>query len=391
MHGVTYLLNTSLPLHVVALGGSLAQVGALFAVTTAKSMILRPLVGGLVDRVGPRAIMLPGALVLVATALALSIATTPSAFIVMMAGVGLSNGLVSTAGSIVVAAESPPARRGEALSLYYVASSAGVALGPAAGLALAEIGGMTLTFAVVTALAVVIAGLVASLRTSRPAVRPVTALRLRLWSRHALPVAAALILVTFGHGPVYAFLPLHAAAHGTGSVVWFFPLMSGFTVGCRLVLRRASDRIGRTRVLVPSMAGYALGYALLAPPPSMPSLVAAALVLGAATSMLYPTLVALVADRTPEAERGLAIGTASAAWDLGVATGSALIGVVVQATSYGVGFGTASVAAMLGLAAFVVTERFTILYLPDKRPLPASPTLAGNEGRSARTSERSQP
>src|SRR5262245_24035887 len=223
MHGVTYLLNTSLPLHVVALGGSLTQVGALFAVTTAISMILRPLVGGLVDRVGPRVSMLPGALVLVATALGLGLATTPATFIVLMAGVGVSNGLVSTAGSILVATESPPARRGEALNIYYVASSAGVALGPAAGLALAEVGGMRLTFAVVTAIAVVIVALVISLRTRPRSTRPSMALRLRLWSRHAAPAAVALILITFGHGSVYAFLPLHAAAHGQSSVAWFFP------------------------------------------------------------------------------------------------------------------------------------------------------------------------
>jgi MFS family permease len=357
MHGVTYLLNTSLPLHVVALGGSLAQVGALFAVTTAISMILRPLVGGVVDRVGPRTIMLPGALVLVATAIALSLAGTPAMLIVLMAGVGLSNGLVSTAGSILVATASPPDRRGEALSIYYVASSAGVALGPAAGLALAEVGGMTLTLAVVTVLAVVIVALVASLRTSPPPARPASALRLRLWSRHAAAASAALILITFGHGPVYGFLPLHAAAHGAPSIAWFFPLMSGCTVGCRLLLRRTSDRLGRTRVLVPAIGGFVVGYALLALPPTVMSLVAAALVLGAATSMLYPTLVALIADRTPEAERGLAIGTVSGAWDLGVATGSAAIGVIVQHTSYGVGFLTASLTATLGLAVFLVSER----------------------------------
>lgn len=42
VHVVTYLLNTQLPLHVVALGGSHAQIGWLFAITTGAAMVLRP-------------------------------------------------------------------------------------------------------------------------------------------------------------------------------------------------------------------------------------------------------------------------------------------------------------------------------------------------------------
>lgn len=358
MHGVTYLLNTVLPFHIVALGGTRTQVGALFAVTTAVSMILRPLVGGWVDRHGPRPIMLPGALALVATALALNAATTPSALILLMAGIGLSNGLVSTAGSIVVAAETASARRGEALSLYFLASSIGVALGPAVGFALADLGGMKLNFILIAAVAVVVTGLVLSLRTTSVSSRHLGARPLRPWSRYAAPTAGMLILITFGHGPIYAFLPLHAAAHGLSSVAWFYPLMSGCTIACRVLLRGTFDRFGRTRVLVPAIAGFALGYLVLAARPTPASLVAAALVLGAATSVLYPTLVALIADRTPESERGVAIGTLSASWDLGVAIGSALIGVVVEATSYGVGFLVASLAAALGLGAFILSERW---------------------------------
>ena len=52
LHVVTYLLNTQLPLHVVGLGGSHAQIGWLFAMSTGVAMLLRPQVGGWVDRHG---------------------------------------------------------------------------------------------------------------------------------------------------------------------------------------------------------------------------------------------------------------------------------------------------------------------------------------------------
>jgi MFS family permease len=356
VHVVTYLLNTQLPLHVVGLGGSHAQIGWLFAVNTGVAMLLRPQVGGWVDRVGARAVMLPGAAVMVVTMLGLAVATGPLGIIALMAGLGIGNALMSTTGSIVVAVESPPDRRGEALSLYYVASSVGVALGPAAGFALADLGGIALNFAVVTALSLVVGGLILTLQTA-PGIATTAGGFVRLWSVHAVPASLALIVITTGHATVYAFLPLHATAQGLGRIAWFFPLMSGCTILCRLALRRASDRYGRAPVLIPALVAIACGNAMLAAPPTIATLVAAAALLGCGNSMLYPTLVALVVDRTPEAERGLAIGTLSGAWDVGVAVGSPLIALLIQSRGYSAGFLAAATMTLLGLLTFVVTER----------------------------------
>ena len=59
IHAAVYLLNTTLPMHLVALGGSKAQVGMLFSVSTGVSMVLRPVVGGWSDRFGFRPVVLP--------------------------------------------------------------------------------------------------------------------------------------------------------------------------------------------------------------------------------------------------------------------------------------------------------------------------------------------
>lgn len=156
---------------------------------------------------------------------------------------------------------------------------------------------------------------------------------------------------------MYAFLPMHAHGAGLGSAAWFFPVMSGFTIACRLLLRRASDRFGRLPVLLPAIVLLACGNAVLAASPSVPSLVAGAALLGCGNSMLYPTLVALVVDRTPVAERGRAIGTLSGAWDVGVAIGSPLIALLVQRDGYAAGFLASAATTALGLVALLASER----------------------------------
>jgi len=356
LHAGTYLLNTQLPLHLLSLGGSHAQVGWLFGVTTLVGVVLRPQVGGWTDRYGARTVMIPGAVALLVTALALTRATSPVAVIALMVGLGIGNALISTTGSIVVANESPAERRGESLSLFYVFSSAGVALGPPIGFALAELGGMRLNFGVVIALSLLSVALVLFVRTAPGNPRAAGGFGAP-WSRYAVPASIALVIITTGHATVYAFLPMHAGGAGLGSAAWFFPLMSGFTIACRLVLRRASDRFGRLPVLLPAIVLLACGNAMLAVTPRPWSLGVAAALLGCGNSMLYPTLVALVVDRTPLVERGRAIGTLSGAWDVGVAIGAPLIALLVQRRGYAAGFLASAVTTALGLVALLVSER----------------------------------
>jgi MFS family permease len=356
VHIALYMLNTTLPLHMVALGASKTQVGLLFSVGTVVSMLLRPLVGGWIDCYGFRPVMLPGALVLVATLLVLPRAGTPGAFIALMAGLGFGNGLISTGAGVLVAQASPPSRRGEALSIYYVATSLAFAVGPPLGFALYAGGGMRRCFLGAAVLGAVIALLILRLRATTR--MPLPDQRFRLFSRRALPAAATVVAVNIGYSSIYAFLPLYALASGLdGNLGWFYAVFSICIISGRLGLRRLSDRIGRPRVIVPALAVTMVSYVVLALPPRVPTLAAAAVLLGAGVAVFYPTLLALLVDRTPEAERGSAIGTLSGSFDLGSVVGSLLIGFTVERISYAAGFRVAAAGALLGLALFVLAER----------------------------------
>src|SRR5437773_2551507 len=111
LHLATISLSTLLPLHVVELGGTKTQVGLLFSVMTVVSMVVRPSVGGWIDRYGARPVILPGAAVLVGTSFAFHAVGTPTALIGLMAGLGLSSGLISTPASVLTAQAAPPEHR----------------------------------------------------------------------------------------------------------------------------------------------------------------------------------------------------------------------------------------------------------------------------------------
>src|ERR671935_2360577 len=173
VHVASIVLNTLLPLHVADLGGTKTQVGLLFSVMTVVSMVLRPTVGGWVDRFGARPVIAPGIAALALTALLLQLAMTPLAIIVLMIGLGVANGLISTPASVLTALSSPAARRGEALGTYYLASSLGIAIGPPLAFGLRAVGGMRLAFAAVAAVAGLPAPIVAPLAPSGAGPPPV--------------------------------------------------------------------------------------------------------------------------------------------------------------------------------------------------------------------------
>lgn len=355
-HVAVYLLNATLPLHLVALGGSKTEVGLLFSTTGIVSMLLRPAVGGWIDRYGFRPVMLPSVGFLVATLLLLRLAGTPTGLIVLVGGIGLGHSVVSTGAGVLAAQASPPARRGEALGIYYVTTSLAFSLGPPIGLALYAGGGLGRCVLVAIAIGIGIGALVVAAPVAAPAAGAPS--RVQWVSRRALPAAATLVATNVGYSSIYAFLPLYAiAAGGAGDLTWFYALFSACIILGRLALARVSDRVGRALVIVPAIAASGAAYALLSLPPRPATLAAAAVLHGAGVAMLYPTLLAQLVDRTPERERGSAIGTLSGSFDLGNVIGSLLVGVTVERLSYGAGYRMAAAGAACGLLLFLWFER----------------------------------
>jgi len=356
-HLAVYGLTPVLSLHLVALGGTSAQVGLLFSVFSLVAVVLRPMAGAWIDRQGVRRALLPGAALVALASLGLQAAAGPPALIALMAAFGVGYGLVTMAAA-VLAASAPPERRGRALSVYYLAAPVSMAVAAPLGLWLFREVGARANFALVTLLGLTAAALGLSLR-SAAGDRPAPALGPpRLWSPGAVPLSLVLVVAAMGQSVLYAFLPLHATAHGQERyLAWFFGLYSSTMIAFRIAVARLADRWGRSQILMPALGVLAMGFGALIAPPTPLHLALAAVLLGAGSSALYPMLVALVVDRVPDHERGVAMGMVSGAWDLGIFAGSLTIAAVVASVSLGAGFAAATALTLLALVGLVTVER----------------------------------
>jgi MFS family permease len=175
---------------------------------------------------------------------------------------------------------------------------------------------------------------------------------------HSLSAASQAGLVNNLHdGMAWGLLPLFYAARGLsvgeiGVLAATYPAV--WAVG-QLVTGGLSDRLGRKPLIVAGMLTQAGAIAVIALASNFTVWLMAAAVLGLGTAMVYPTLLATIADVADPAWRGSAIGVYRLWRDLGFAIGALVAGVI--ADLLGMSVAIMAVAALTAGSGLVVLVR----------------------------------
>lgn len=338
---------------------SLLTLGLLLAVYDGAEVILKPVFGSVADKIGPRPVLLGGLLAFAAASAAFVLAGSPAAVGLARFGQGAAAAAFSPAAGALVARLSPPKRQGRAFGGYGAWKSIGYTLGPLLGGVLITLGGFSLLFGVLAALALAVTGWAV---LAVPAVPPLPRARqtvLDLARRLSQPgflrptvmLAGTTAALAVGVG----FLPVTGAADGLG------PLATGAAVSalalCSAIAQpwagRARDA-GRLRD-GPGMAGglvlAAAGMAVAAIVPGVAGILAAAVAIGAGVGVATPLGFAHLAAITPQERLGQTMGAAEVGRELGDAGGPLLVGAIATAATLGAGYvGLAVVLVAAGLA-----------------------------------------
>jgi MFS family permease len=158
-------------------------------------------------------------------------------------------------------------------------------------------------------------------------------------------------------GLAWGLLPLFFAAHGLsiaaiGVLAAIYPATWGMG---QLVTGALSDRIGRKWLIASGMAVQAVALVLIASTRSFGGWAVEAMLLGAGTAMVYPTLLAAIGDVAHPTWRASAVGVYRFWRDLGFAIGGLLSGLV--ADRFGLASAIWVVGAITALSGLVVAIR----------------------------------
>ena len=331
-----YLILPVVPLYVAGMGGTPTQLGLIIGLFAFMAMVLRPPVGWIIDTRGYRLVLLAGMAIFMLASLGYTIARSVDGVLALRLFHGMGMGLFPTAATVVVAEMAPPARRGEAMGWFGIANSAGLVIGPAAGMALAARMGFPVLFLVAGGVAALGLASIAMLpRVGIPPEKRGRAIRWRdLFSRAAVLPSVLLLFLYIPYGGMVAFIPIIGTGRGLENPGTFYTVFALAVLLVRAKAGHLSDRRGRVFVVLPGMLVASLAFAVLGLTSGSRGVLLGAAIYGVAFGSAQPALMALTADRVPPEERGKAMGTFYTAWELGIMTGAVGSGLLVQVADF---------------------------------------------------------
>jgi MFS family permease len=336
------------PLH----EGDLA-VGVVIGCYAITGLLLRPVAGRLADRRGRKPTALLGAVLVSVSGLLYLPSLGLAGLILARLVLGVGEGSLYTAGSAWVVDLAPPARRGRVLGLYGLAVWGGLSVGPLAGELLLEAGGYNAVWLFAAALPLV--GVVIGTRVPDPFEPVAHSEPHPLIAPEAVRPGLAVALASIGYAAVAAFIVLHLEARGVGHGATVFAAFAAMIVLTRLIVGDLPDRVGAAPVAIGATLVEAVGLLIIAVAHSLPVALAGGMAMGAAFSLLNPSLMLIAVNRVSENARGAAMGTFTAFFDAGVGFGAPLAGLAAALTDYEGAFVLAAAISVGSAALILVT------------------------------------
>ncbi len=346
------------------LNGSDLEVGIVSGAFALTGIVCRPIAGNLADRRGRKPTVIVGALLAATAGFLYFVPAGIPGLIVARFFLGAGEGTVFTAGSAWNVDMAPEERRGRMIGLYGLAIWTGLTLGPPIGVLLQHAGGFHLVWAFAARGAAALAP--RSPRGSRRSTRR---------RRESTAVPSSRGRRSALESPSRSASSASRQSRPSSSSAWTSGA-SDTDPRCSASLPRRwsprdsspaglPDRIGAARCAVAAALVETIGLVLLGAADDLLVVIFGAIGMGAAFSLLFPSLSFLAINRVGPERRGVAMGTFTANFDLGMLIGSPLVGAAAALGGYSAAFYLAAFASLA-----CATLALSMSRRPEFEPLP---------------------
>jgi len=312
-------------------GFDLGVAGLIAGLLTGFAVVVSPVAGAVIDRIGARVTALAAGVALAAGYAGLAFATSLPVALVAAAVAGIGNGALAPSQAALMAALAPRELRQRASAVSRVAGNVGIGLGAAlgglvAGLGLEEFVALFLANAATYVAYVVL--LAAMVRKDVPVAHSPGGYRRLLRDRAFVHFALTnVVLIAVGWGVLAWVVPPYAAGRGIapGPIGLLLLLNAATVVLAQVPIVKAVEGHSRTRTLMLGASAWAVACLLAGASLGAPGVVAylclaAAAIAFALGECLHSTvLMPLVADLAPEELRGRYMAAIGLTWWLGLA------------------------------------------------------------------------
>jgi len=359
-----HALLPTFPYFVQYLGGDSVAIGMATALFSLASIISRPFLGWLTDTNGRRTLLVVGLCGMSllpmgyffasGIAFAVLLRTLHGAFYA-----GASNSVSTWVTDIV-----PQSRMGEGLGMFGLSMALSTAVAPALGLAVMNsIGaepsplGFKLLFAMTTlsALIALVIGLSIKNRNYTLSDKPIKFKE--LFEIKSIPASVTQFFFMITYGVVEVYVAIYATQNGLIGGGVYFIFIAIATVLARILLGRVIDNYGEGVLVYSGCAAIIIGIILLVFAHNAPCYLLSALLVGYSFGAVQPSLQTMAMRAAPEQRRGAASSTFFCAFDLGIALGGFIAGVLVKYVGYDIMFLCIDFSCVLCLVSYILFAR----------------------------------
>lgn len=329
-----------LPLYVASLGGTPADNGLTTLAAASTAVLSRMFIGTLADRVGRRPVMVIGGAISIIAPILYTVAHTIPVVLMGSAMSGIGIAAFTTGFQALLADLAPPERRGEAFGWGANSGALASLIGPLAGDWLASRQGFPIAFGAAALCGGLCALAAFAIREPRgeshfiTARAPLQGMRETLALRNVLTGIAAVSPIGIAYGAMISFWPIVAQQHQLSTTGAFYSVYALGQLTVQILAGRLSDRLGRTRVMLPGMLLLGIAVVLIPQVASDMASLWVALGCGAGLGIARTAIDALVLDGVPITLRGTAVAVEFTVNDLWIGLGSALLGTLANAAGF---------------------------------------------------------
>lgn len=361
--------TTILPIYILKeLGGSVTQAGLTLTLFMVSAILIRPFSGLIIDKLGQRRTLIISATMFCFIAFGYLFISNMTSLYILRLFHGVWFSILTTVCVPVVNQFISDSRRGEGMGYYAMSVNLGIVLGPLIGLSLIPYLSYTMVTAVLVAM-IFIGYIFCFLIPVQEVKQPDSeAEKSKLGlsdfvEKKSLTVALMVMMISFSYASIMSFIaPFASSIHLMQYAGLFFVVFAISMMSLRPITGKIYDRKGPQYVIYPAVLTFSLGLLVLSQIHTLTGFMLAAVLIGLGFGSAQPCLQTLAIQRAPKHRIGYATSTFYTCYDIGIAIGSLVVGMMITKQSFSFAFIICAALTALSLLYFkFVVQRTTVI------------------------------
>jgi predicted MFS family arabinose efflux permease len=356
---ISFFFLVHIPGYFSGLGASEGRIGLLYSVCAVASLLVRPLLGRILDLTHRRTVILVTGAANAVVILVLATTETWGFYLWALFLVQRVFQLALFTTVLTYAADSIPiAARTQGLAIYGLSGLVPIATGGFLGDIVIDGFGFEGLF-VASAISMVVSW---SIFWTMP-VLPIKGLEPRrgFWAAmvqaNLMPIWFATLLFAVGMEAIFTFTRTYVQTRGVGTTGMFFAAYGLVAAVTRIAGGRMYDKVQHRPLLVSAIAFYGAGLAVMAFAERPMMLAVAAGMMGMAHGVAFPLMSSQVVNRARESERGSAMAIFTSLFDVALLVGAPAVGLLIDLSGYLPAFSSTGVVLAVGAVVYLFWDR----------------------------------